>query len=159
MKKTALSLALAATLPGLALADSGPGCGIGTQIFKGQSGLFAHTIAATTNGSTFNQWFGLTSGTLECNPTNVVSNDFERVNFVAANLDNLSQEMAQGGGIHMRTLASLYAIAPADRAQFFDLTQRRMPQLLDSSKQGAQALLASLDTVMGADPVLAKYAR
>lgn len=159
MKKTALSLALAATLPGLALADSGPGCGIGTQIFKGQSGLFAHTIAATTNGSTFNQWFGLTSGTLECNPTNVVSNDFERVNFVAANLDNLSQEMAQGGGIHMRTLASLYAIAPADRAQFFDLTQRRMPQLLDSSKQGAQALLASLDTAMGADPVLAKYAR
>lgn len=160
MKKAALTLALAAaTLPGLSLADNGPGCGIGTEIFKGQSGLFAHTLAATTNGSTFNQWFGLTSGTLDCNPTSVVSNDFERVNFVAANLDNLSQEMAQGGGIHVRTLASLYAIEPSDRAQFYDLTQRKMSQLLDSSKDGAQALLASLDSAMGADPVLAKYTR
>ena len=160
MKKVALSLALAAaTLPGFALADSGPGCGIGTQIFKGQSGLFAHTLAATTNGSTYNQYFGLTSGTLECNPTAVVSNEFERVNFVAANLDNLSQEMAQGAGSHMQALAALYDIAPADRAQFYQLTQRKMPQLLDSSKDGAQALLASLDTAMGADPVLAKYSR
>ncbi|HFE32168.1 MAG TPA: DUF3015 domain-containing protein, partial [Gammaproteobacteria bacterium] len=135
------------------------GCGIGTQIFKGQSGLFAHTLAATTNGSTYNQYFGLTSGTLECNPTAVVSNEFERVNFVAANLDNLSQEMAQGAGSHMQTLAALYDIAPADRAQFYQLTQRKMPQLLDSSKDGAQALLASLDMAMGADPVLAKYSR
>ncbi len=160
MKKTALSLALAASaLPGFALADNGPGCGIGTQIFKGQSGLFAHTLAATTNGSTFNQLFGLTSGTLDCNPANVVSNEFERVNFVAANLDNLSQEMAQGGGSHVQALAALYDIAPADRAQFYELTQREIPQLLDSSKNGAQALLVSLNTAMNADPVLAKYSR
>ncbi|HEB92201.1 MAG TPA: DUF3015 domain-containing protein [Gammaproteobacteria bacterium] len=160
MKKAALSLALAASaLPGFALADNGPGCGIGTQIFKGQSGLFAHTLAATTNGSTFNQLFGLTSGTLDCNPANVVSNEFERVNFVAANLDNLSQEMAQGGGSHVQALAALYDIAPADRAQFYELTQREMPQLLDSSKNGAQALLVSLNTAMNADPVLAKYSR
>ena len=160
MKKVVLTLALAATtLPGLTLADSGPGCGIGTQIFKGQSGLFAHTLAATTNGSTFNQYFGLTSGSLDCNPSNVVSNDYERINFVAANLDNLSQEMAQGSGSHVQALAALYDIAPADRAQFYQLTQREMPQLLDSSRHGAQALLASLDTAMDADPVLAKYTR
>ncbi|HHH48313.1 MAG TPA: DUF3015 domain-containing protein [Gammaproteobacteria bacterium] len=160
MKKTVLSLALAAAaLPGFALADSGPGCGFGTQIFKGQSGLFAHVLAATTNGSTYNQYFGLTSGTLDCNPTSVVSNEFERVNFVAANLDNLSQEMAQGAGSHMQALAAMYDIAPVDRAQFYQLTQREMPKLLDSSRAGAQALLASLDTAMGADPVLAKYSR
>ena len=160
MKKTILSLALAASaLPGLVMADAGPGCGVGTQIFKGQSGLFAHILASTTNGSTSNQWFGLTSGTLDCNPTNVVSNEYERINFVTANLDNLSQEMAQGGGAHVQALASLYDIAPADRDQFYRLTQREMPRLLDSSRQGAQALLASLDTALGADPVLAKYTR
>ena len=155
-----LSLALAAAvLPGLSLADAGPGCGLGTQIFKGQSGLFAHTLAATTNGSTWNQWFGLTSGTLDCDPTNVVSNESERVHFVSANLDNLSQEMAQGGGRHVQALAALYDIAPGDREQFYRLTQRELPRLLDSSREGAQALLARLDSAMGADPVLAKYAR
>jgi len=159
-KTTMLTLALAAAaLPGLSLADAGPGCGLGAQIFKGQSGLFAHTSAATTNGTSANQLFGLTSGTLDCNPSNVVSNEYQRLNFVSANLDNLSQEMAQGGGSHVQALAALYDIAPADHAQFYRMTQRQTPQLLDSSRQGAEALLASLDTAISADPILAKYAR
>lgn len=160
MKKIFLSVALGAmTLPAVSLADSGPGCGVGTNIFKGQTGLFAHTAAATTNGSTFNQLFGLTSGSLDCNPGATVSNEYQREIFVSANMDSISQEMAQGGGDHLRSLATLFDIAQADRPVFYSLTQQQLPTLLDSSKQGAKAMLSSLDSAMVADPVLAKYVR
>ncbi len=153
------TLILAAALPGLAAADSGPGCGVGTNIFKGQTGVSAHTVAATTNGSTWNQWFGITSGTLGCDDAHVVQNDFQRQQFVAANMDNLSHEMAQGSGAHLDSLASLLSIADEDRARFYRLTQRELPQLLESSTQGGAAVLATLDLALSNDPVLAHYAR
>ncbi len=159
MKRLALSAALAAmTLPAASFADSGPGCGLGAQIFKGQSGLFAHTAAATTNGTSYNQLFGLTSGTLDCDPESVVSNDFEREVFVAMNLDNLSQEMAQGGGAHLDSLASLYGISAEDKDHFLDLSQRQLPTLLQGAAD-ADTLLSALDTAMASDPALARYVR
>ncbi len=161
MKKITLSTALAAALalPLASFADSGPGCGLGSQVFKGQSGLFPHTAAATTNGTSFNQLSGISSGTLGCDPESVVSNEFERQVFVAMNLDNLSQEMAQGGGLHLDSLASLYRIAPEDKDSFIGLSQRQLPAWLGGASGDAALLLAGLEHAMASDPALAKYTR
>jgi hypothetical protein len=132
MKSFMVSLALATFgLAGAADAGStnGPGCGWGATLFKGQSGLFAHTAAATTNGTTWNQWFGLTSGTAGCDPDTVVSNEYQRKLFVASNMDNLSQDMAQGRGDHLDALASLLDISEQDKPGFFSLTVTTHPSL------------------------------
>jgi len=144
---------------GIARAGDGPGCGWGQILFKGQSGLFAHTSAATTNGTSYNQWFGLTSGTAGCDPDTVVSNEFQRQLFVASNVDNLSRDMAQGGGDHLDALASLLDIPAQDRAGFFAMTQANLPRILAAAQQGTPEMLAVLDGAMAADPVLAKYLR
>jgi hypothetical protein len=163
MKRFMASAALAAFgvvgVWGTAQAGSGPGCGWGELLFKGHSGFFAHTTAATTNGTTWNQWFGLTSGTAGCDPNTVVSNEFQRTLFVSSNLDDLSQDMAQGGGDHLDALASLLYISDQDKSGFFSLTQAHLPELLEAGNEGAPQLLAVLDDAMSADPVLAKYSR
>lgn len=161
MKKVIVTAAFAAMLaPALSqAANTGPGCGVGTMIFEGQSGIFAHTLAATTNGSTLNQWFGITSGTLECDPTAVVSNEVQREIFVASNMDNITQEMAQGGGDHLASLADLIGIRAADRGDFYALTKSQLPSLMASSEQGAQQMLLTLNTAMQSDVNLAKYAQ
>ncbi len=160
MKKVIIPAALALLgMAGNIYADNGPGCGWGTTVFKGQSGFVPHTSAATTNGTTMNQWFGLTSGTGSCDPESVVSNEFQRKLFVASNMDNLSQEMAQGRGDHLDVLASLMSISEQDKDNFYSLTQAEFPRLMDAANEGAVNVLAVLDDMMLADPVLAKYAR
>jgi len=139
--------------------SNGPGCGWGATVFKGQSGLFAHTAAATTNGTSWNQWFGLTSGTAGCDPDTVVSNEYQRKLFVASNMDNLSQDMAQGRGDHLDALASLLYISEQDKAGFFSLTQAQLPILMDAANKGVPEMLSALDNAMLADPALAKYVR
>lgn len=160
MKKLVMSAAITlAALPLGASADGGAGCGWGSMVFQGQSGAFAHIIATTTNGTSFNQWFGLTTGTAGCDPTTVVRNDFQREEFVASNLDNLSQEMAQGSGDHLDSLAAIMGIAEEDRTKFYSLTQQRFDHLMSSARKGSQEMLSALDQEMLADPALAKYVR
>ncbi|MEN8132175.1 MAG: DUF3015 family protein [Pseudomonadota bacterium] len=160
MKKVVIPAALAILgMAGYAQAGNGPGCGWGATVWKGQSGFFAHTSAATTNGTTYNQLFGLTSGTAGCDPQSVVSNEFQREIFVSSNMDNLSREMARGGGDHLDVLASLMQIQEQDKAKFYSLTQAELPRLMNAADKGTSNVLAALDDVMLTDPILAKYAR
>ena len=160
MKKVVIPVTLAILgMAGYAQAENGPGCGWGASVWKGQSGFLAHTSAATTNGTTYNQWFGLTSGTAGCDPESVVSNEFQREIFVTSNMDNLSSEMARGGGDHLDVLATLMQIQEQDKAKFYSLTQAELPRLMDAAGKGTSYMLVALDDAMLSDPVLAKYAR
>ena len=48
------------------------GCGLGTMLFDGQQGIAPQVLAVTTNGTSGNQTFGITSGTLGCTQDGVV---------------------------------------------------------------------------------------
>jgi Protein of unknown function (DUF3015) len=151
-------LALALVVPtGVAFADSGAGCGLGQQIFAGQTGLFAHVVAATTNGSTTNQWLGISFNSLGCDETNVVTNEYQRKAFMTANLDNLSQDIAQGQGEHLAALAALMGIPQDERSAFFALTQHNAPALVATSNS-ADAMYTALADTLRADVRFAGYA-
>ncbi|MFN4189127.1 MAG: DUF3015 family protein, partial [Acinetobacter johnsonii] len=62
LKKMALAAVLAVGSTA-AFADKDVGCGIGSQIWAGQSGKVAKILAGTTNGLFANQLFGITFGT------------------------------------------------------------------------------------------------
>ena len=47
--------------------DTDIGCGPGTKIWDGQTGVAPKALGATTNGSFGLQTFGITFGTLGCN--------------------------------------------------------------------------------------------
>ena len=118
---------------GASFAASGPGCGLGQQIFAGQSGLSAHALAATSNATFANQLFGLTFDSLGCNGETVVTAEFQRNVFVASNIDNIARDAAQGGGDHLQSLAAIMQIQDIDTARFYELAQVNYDELFGGS--------------------------
>lgn len=146
--------AMAATPLAMAHNSQGPGCGLGHQIFEGQTGLFAHTAAATTNG-VGTQLFGLTSGTSNCNGEQVVSAEQQKSIFVASNFDTLAREAAMGQGKHLAALAEMTGVQAADREAFNALIQQRYDALFSDD---SEAMLTALSASLAQHPTLAKYA-
>jgi len=139
-------------------ADSGPGCGLGQQVFAGQSGLAPHVLAATTNGSSYNQLFGLSFDSLGCNGEAVITASYQRNVFVAGNFDNIARDAAQGGGEHLESLASLMDMSDQDAERFYQLTQTQYDALFGQPVSDHEAWLIQLDAALQADPLLSQYA-
>ena len=122
----------------------GPGCGWGSMLFQGNKKIVHQVLAATTNGTFGNQTFGITTGTAGCTNDGLVKND-EKVNaFAAVNLDSLSQEMAQGQGEHLTSLAVLMGVPTEHQPAFFTMTQENYTSLFPSEKTTSTDMLATL---------------
>jgi len=151
-------LPLVAATSTQAVADSGPGCGLGQQIFAGQTGLGPHVLAATTNTTFYNQLFGLSFDSLGCNGEAVITAEYQRNVFVAGNFDNIARDAAQGGGQHLLSLASLMNMTEQDTEQFIELTQQQYEILFGQPVENIDAWLIQLDAALEADPSLSHYA-
>ena len=156
MHKKLIGLVLALFLlpAASALADDAAGCGLGKTLWEGQSGLLANVLAATTNGTSGNNTFGMTSGTSGCDKDAVILNEKEQEVFVAVNLENLSQEMAQGSGEHLRALATLMGCSTNVYTDFAGMTQAKYGELFPVADTGTPELLSGLKREMSAHPTL-----
>jgi len=111
MKKLLLSAiaAIALTTTAVASQNNQTGCGLGSVLIKDDSSAVMLALQATTNGTSGNQTFGITSGTLNCKKTKFVMNE-RAEEFVASNMDILAKEIALGHGESLDTLAELLNI-------------------------------------------------
>jgi len=168
--KSKISMAVLATVIGCAApqafaGEQGAGCGIGKVIMEGKSDQGANIVASILNDILIPRTLFMTTASsmdapvLGCDPTQTVMQDVEKASFVAANLDNLSQEMAQGQGVHLEALAAVMGIDSADRPAFFAMTQQEYATLLPAGDARASDVLASLDAAMLRHAELAKYTR
>ena len=89
------------------------GCGLGTFVFKENDKM--QVLAATTNGTSGSQTFGITTGTSNCKPGKDAATAEQRV-FIEANLASLEKEAAQGQGEHLMAFASLLGCEQSDFA-------------------------------------------
>lgn len=136
---------------------NGPGCGLGAMIFNGNKKIIHQVLASTTNGSFGNQTFGISTGTLGCTNDGIVKNE-EKVNvFADVNLDSLSQEMAQGKGEHLTSLASLMGVPAEKQPAFFSLTQEKYTSIFKTERTTSTEMLVSLNAEMSAHPDLSSY--
>jgi hypothetical protein len=108
MKKLLLSAiaAIALTTTVVASPNTQTGCGLGSVLIKDDSSTVMLVLQATLNGTSGNQTFGITSGTLNCKKTKFVMNE-RAEEFVASNMDILAKEIALGHGESLDTLAEL----------------------------------------------------
>lgn len=159
MRKTLVWAAFGLILSsGVALAgDTDVGCGWGTLVFKGQTGVAAKVLAATTNGILGNQTFGISSGTAGCNQGGMVKAELQVQMYAGANIDKLAGDMAAGQGESLDTLAHLIGITAADTPAFFRLTKTHFGELFPADQTTAGTMLTTLKGLMAADPQLAKY--
>jgi len=129
MKKTIIiAMALLFVFTGMAIA--GPqtakncGCGVGTLIFKDSNdGLLTQGAASFTNGIFFNQFFGITTGSLECEKSSEIVMK-ERLNiFVADNMDNVAADIASGRGETLDAIADITDVPVEKRLQLYTALQ------------------------------------
>ena len=159
MKKLVAVAAIAALFPAVALAQQNNigSCGWGSKLFDGQSGLAPQVLGATTNGTSGNQTFGITSGTSGCTQDGAVRSSWKTAMFIDGNKERLARDVSIGSGEALDSLAHLIGIEAQDRAAFARVARDNMRQIFPTDNAGTEQIVAALRAVLGADAQLARY--
>jgi len=147
MKKILFSAVavLALSTSAFAGVNNQTGCGLGSQIIKDDSTAVMLSLQATTNGTSGNQTFGITSGTSGCKKTKFVMNE-RAEEFVASNMDILAKEMAAGHGESIDTLAELLEVQ--DKATFASALQYNYNSIYSSQSVEMSDVLDNISTTI-----------
>ena len=115
------------------------------MIWKGQSGIAPHVLAATTNGTFGNQTFGMTTGTLGCQTNQSVQS---MAMYMDSNIDKVARDMSRGSGENLDTLAVLLGVEETDRDTFRKVLQDNFasifPNADTTSGEAVDAIVALL---------------
>ncbi|MFT7185094.1 MAG: hypothetical protein ACI84K_000466 [Pseudohongiellaceae bacterium] len=159
MKKLLLCAVIAASpLTAMAAGGHGPaGCGLGTEvIFKQATQWHEHVLAATTNGTSGNQTFGMTSGTLGCRDANgPLASGVDL--FIDNNLDQIAAESSTGEGETIAALSELIGVNASDEAAFKTALKANFDQIFTSTETTSGDVYSALVEIMTKDANLAKY--
>ena len=137
--------------------DGAGGCGWGSLLFDGNSGVGAHIFAMTTNGSFGNATFGMSSGTLGCDPSQPIRYKGGRV-YISANMTQLAEDMSRGGGETLAGLSEVMGIATADKPAFYALAKSHFETIYPDESVTSDQVMDTLLVVLKNDPALSKYA-
>ena len=139
-----------------AIADNDVGCGVGTMVMEGNSGVGYKLLASCTNGITF-QSVSITFGLVNCDGTGTVTAQLNH--FTGSNIDQLAADMASGEGETLTAFSTLLQVAPEDREQFGSFAQSNFSGLFPSDTTTAGQMLENLDRLLRDDPQLQIYSR
>ena len=146
---------------GLAMAtnpDTGPGCGLGKLAwgdYAHQKNIAPQVMMVTTNGIGSNT-FAISSGTSGCTNDGKIMAEHKATVFTAANFENLSQEMAQGRGEHLASLATLMNVPANQQGEFFAMTQNQYTALLREGEASPVAMVKAINDAIASHQVLAQ---
>ncbi len=138
-----------------ALAAGPAGCGLGTAVvFKDANEWHEHVMAATTNSTSGNQTFGMTSGTLGCEDAGGPLAGVQ--SFMDNNIDQLAADTAKGQGETLSALTELVGVSAADSAEFATLMQANFDQLF-TAESTSSSTYDVMVSAMSSNAKLAKY--
>ena len=158
MKKILIAVVISA-VPAFAFAQQNNigTCGWGAKLFDGQSGIAPQVLAVTTNGTSGNQTFAITTGTSGCTQDGVVRSSWKTAMFIDGNKDRLARDMSIGNGETLDSLAHLIGVREEDRASFSRAMQANVSVIFPSGSTTDDSVVA-LKQVLRSDRELAPYA-
>lgn len=149
--------AIMVAAPMTAMADNVGSCGWGSKLFEGQQGIAPQVLAVTTNGTSGNQTFGITSGTSGCTQNGMVSSTWKTAMFIDGNKSKLARDVALGQGETLTSLAALIGIQGKDRDTFYRVAQENFKTIFPSESVTAGEVRSSLREVVASNAALSKY--
>jgi len=158
MRSLVISTVLLALASGQVMAkEYGPaGCGLGTEVvFQDANEWHEHVLAATTNGTSGNQTFGMTSGTLGCETNGPMANGV--ASFMNKNLESIAADTAQGEGETLSALVELIGVDTADQSAFKTEMQANFDAIFVSENATATTSYTALVAMMKNDARFSKY--
>jgi hypothetical protein len=124
------------------------GCGLGSILFGPGSG-FVQIFAATTNGTSANQTFGITSGTSNCDASAPATS---AKNFVVTNRVALAKDISRGKG---QTLTSLTELAGCSDSKAVGAKLRKSFKVIfPNASVSDESVSASVVEVLKSDETL-----
>ena len=138
--------------------DNGPGCGLGKLAwldYGSQRQIAPQVMMATTNATFGSQTFGISSGTSGCTNDGVIMKN-KHINLASRAFESLAEDMAQGRGEHLTSLATLLGVPEEAQSEFFALVQENYTRLVGSDHTTAVTMLQALQMAMAERPTLAK---
>jgi hypothetical protein len=124
------------------------GCGLGSLVFGSQPGM-VQVLAATTNGTSASQTFGITSGTSRCGP--VAFGEGTRI-FVEGNREVVAKEISRGSGEAIGAIAVINACK--DVRGVGAALQRDFASIFPSEQATSEQVTAGILRTLHADPAL-----
>lgn len=122
------------------------GCGLGSQVMGPKDGQI---FAATTNGTSGNQTFGITFGTSNCigTPTSAKADRMDK--YIVANKVQLADDIARGEGETIQGLAQLMNCAEV--SQLGSKLQSKFSTIFESHDMAVNQITDRIITVVGQD--------
>ena len=131
----------------------GPGSDSVLDIF-----LVTSAVGTTTTwaGSKSTEGSAKSSGTKGCKKTTKKTGFYlQQQEFVAFTIDNLSEQIAQGGGPHLQSLSALLGCPASDYSKLAIMTRQNYGQLFPSAETEPEVFLIRLKDKMRDNPSLA----
>jgi len=153
MKKILYPVALGLLLATSAFAGKpygAAGCGLGS-LAMGKGG--SQILAATTNGTSYSQIFGITSGTSNCTDDGTVKVAKRVPMFVETNRVSLASDIARGSGETVASLSEM--VGCKNSGQFATTLQRNYKTIFPSEAVENEAVAKSILNVVKTDSELA----
>lgn len=161
MKKKLVLAMLVAIAPGAAMAageNNIGSCGWGSKLFDNQKGIAPQVLGATTNGTSGNQTFAISSGTSGCTQDGLVKSNWKTAMFLDGNKEKVARDMSIGSGESLDSLASLMGVRDEHKATFFRSTKENFGRIFSAENVSTQQVLASLKQVLTENNDLSGYA-
>ncbi len=161
MLRSLLVLALFVLVPVSAFAQVNNigSCGWGSKLFEGDRGVAPQVLGATTNGTSGNQTFAISSQTSGCTRDGIVTSNWKATVFIGSNMNKLARDMSAGNGETLDALANLVGMEESAKPVFFSAAKAHFAEIFSADDVSSQQVADSLRRVMAADPVLNKYAQ
>ncbi|MBN2676042.1 MAG: DUF3015 family protein [Alphaproteobacteria bacterium] len=113
MKKLFAVALMASTFAVSSAYADNPGCGLGSMVWSGERGWVYDVMAATTNGTSGNQTFGMSTGTLGCK-RNATIQKRQFAYFMHNNQEQFAMDAASGKNSEtMKAAATILNVDPA----------------------------------------------
>ena len=123
------------------------GCGLGSLVFQ-DKGAVQQILAATTNGTSGSQTFGITTGTSNCDsPALLKTSKIEP--FVEANMVAVNNDIAKGSVDTISSISNVYGCK--DSKKVGSTLQRNYKTIFPSNTASAKDVSANLENVMRSD--------
>ncbi len=109
------------------------GCGLGSVVIGPKPGI-VQIFGVTTNGTSYNQLFAISLGSLNCTANGVIKAELEQRAFVAFNFDSLYRDVAAGEGESINSLAFLMGCSDSAMPEFASVVQGSHETIFEGEK-------------------------
>lgn len=109
------------------------GCGLGGMALGEKTGLVWKLVGTFLNNLCYNQWFAMSSGTLDCGAPQSLAMNEQLNQYVADNMDSLAVDIAQGQGESLDALAEIANVSENKRPVLYGKLQQNFDRIYISS--------------------------